>query len=107
MTGTESTVEAQQTTLLQIIAETILDHVTPHRMLLFGSRVRGEGHNYSDFDVALEGVRLSVRTRRRLMETLDQRIGPYSVDLVELDVVDQLFADAVRREGEVIFESST
>ena len=53
----------------KVIAEVvsaITAYLHPKRILLFGSRALGRGKRYSDFDVALEGVAMTLRMEREL-----------------------------------------
>ncbi|KJU85931.1 Nucleotidyltransferase domain protein [Candidatus Magnetobacterium bavaricum] len=91
--------------MIEIIVDTILSFVQPERIIVFGSRVSGKGHEYSDYDIAIEGVKLDVRTRRLLNDTLDIRAGIYTIDLIELDMADDAFRELVKEGGIVIYEA--
>ncbi|MBF0537263.1 MAG: nucleotidyltransferase domain-containing protein [Nitrospirae bacterium] len=91
--------------MLETIVDTILSFVRPVRIIVFGSRVSGKGHDYSDYDIAIEGVKLDVRTSRLLRETMDVKAGIYTIDLVELDRADDGFRELVRQGGIVIYEA--
>ncbi|MBF0338978.1 MAG: nucleotidyltransferase domain-containing protein [Nitrospirae bacterium] len=93
--------------MIETIVDTILSFVRPERIIVFGSRVSGRGHEYSDYDIAIEGVRLDVRTNRLLREMLDIRAGIYTIDLVELDIADDGFRELVRQGGIVIYEAGS
>ncbi|MBF0344435.1 MAG: nucleotidyltransferase domain-containing protein [Nitrospirae bacterium] len=91
--------------ILEAVVDTILSYVHPVRIILFGSRVSGGGHEYSDYDIAIEGVRLDIATSRLLKEAIDAKVGIYSVDLVELDRLDDGFRELVRNDGVVLYEA--
>ncbi len=55
--------------------------------------------------IAIEGVKLDVRTSRLLRETLDIRAGIYTIYLVELDRADDGFRALVKEGGIVIYEA--
>jgi predicted nucleotidyltransferase len=86
------------------IVSTITTYLQPKRILLFGSRARGKGKRYSDFDVALEGVAMTHRRERELKDALDVRLGIFSVDLINLDKVDPEFKALIKEGGRVIYE---
>lgn len=86
------------------IVHAILDFVRPERVIWFGSRVRDTGTRYSDYDIALEGVEMDVRTERLLRERLDEVLGIFSVDLVCLEQVEPWFREIVERDGVVVYE---
>lgn len=77
------TADVEEKAIAEIV-NTIIDYLRPKRIFLFGSRVRGEGRRYSDFDVALEGVEMELRTERELKDALDARLGIFMVDLSTL-----------------------
>ena len=53
--------EGEEEKVIGVIVSTITAYLHPKRILLFGSRERGRGKRYSDFDVALEGVAMTHR----------------------------------------------
>jgi uncharacterized protein len=93
--------------VLDLIVSNILEFASPTRIWLFGSRATGEARKFSDFDIALEGVRLDLRTRRELAEALDEKLGAMSVDLVELETVDEPLLELICQQGEVIYDRQT
>ncbi len=86
------------------IIHTITAAVQPERIILFGSRVRGVAHRYSDYDIALEGVNMEHRVERRLREALNERLGIFAVDLIDIDKVDPEFKELIVQNGVVIYE---
>jgi predicted nucleotidyltransferase len=85
------------------IVNTITEFVQPEQIILFGSRTRGVAHRYSDYDIALVGVDMDHRTERRLKEALDDRLGIFTVDLIDLGKVDPEFREIILRKGVVIY----
>lgn len=53
--------EEEKERVIDEIVSTITAYLHPKRILLFGSRARGGGKRYSDFDVVLEGVAMTHR----------------------------------------------
>jgi len=98
--------EAEQE-LLDLIVSMVKEHADPKRIILFGSRATGKGREYSDFDIAVEGVEMSIRKERLLKEALDQKLGIYMVDLIDLDTVDPEFKKLILEQGRVIYEVTT
>ena len=96
--------EGDEEKVIAEIVSTITAYLQPKRILLFGSRARGRGKCYSDFDVALEGVAMTYRRERELKDALDARVGIFSVDLVNLDKVDPEFMVLIKEGGKVIYE---
>ena len=87
------------------IVRTITEWVQPKQIILFGSRTHGTAHRYSDYDIALTGVDMDHRTERRLKHALDDRLGIFTVDLVNIDKVDPEFRDIIVRSGVIVYEN--
>lgn len=90
--------------IIEGIIAVLKERLHPSRIILFGSRARGGAGRYSDFDVAVEGVEMGIRAERMVKEALDERLGIFTVDLINLDTVDQEFRKQVCRNGKVIYE---
>ncbi len=89
---------------IQKIVRVITKMTQPAQIIWFGSRVRGTAHRYSDYDIALAGVKMDIRAERRLKEALDETLGIFSVDLIDLDRADAAFRDRVMQTGVVVYE---
>ena len=74
----------------------------PEKIILFGSRARGDYRKNSDIDIAVY-INLSFREKRKLKEKIDLISGIYSVDLIFLDEVDENFKNKVLKEGKVLY----
>jgi len=86
------------------IIRVLRDSVNPARIYLFGSRAMGKSKGHSDFDIAIEGSKLTIRELRRIKERLDDTLGIYSCDLIEMEKVGSDFKALIRRNGKVIYE---
>ncbi len=73
-------------------------------MLLFGSRAEGRHGPGSDFDIALDGKKISVRKMRELREKLEEVSGLHKVDIIFLESVDKEFKDIILRKGKILYE---
>ncbi|MEA3340250.1 MAG: nucleotidyltransferase domain-containing protein [Chloroflexota bacterium] len=94
--------EKNITAIIQIITEL----VQPEQIILFGSRARdAAAHRYSDYDIALAGVDMDHRTERCLKEALDDRLGIFTVDLIDVDKADPEFKEIVVQNGIIVYES--
>ena len=87
------------------IIHVITEFVQPQQIILFGSRARGVAHCYSDYDIALIGVDMDHRTERRLKQALDDRLGVFTVDLINMDKVDPEFQDIIMQNGMMVYEN--
>jgi predicted nucleotidyltransferase len=86
------------------IVRTVTELVRPKRIILFGSRARGAANRYSDYDIALSGADMDHRTERRLREALDERLGIFTVDLIDMDKADPEFRKIILENGIVVYE---
>ncbi len=75
-----------------------LKKYSPKKIILFGSRARGDNLKNSDIDIAVE-LDLSFREKRKLKEKIDLIAGLYSVDLVFFDEMSDEFKRKVLKEG--------
>lgn len=75
----------------------------PSRVVLYGSRARGDHSPTSDFDLAFEGVSMGTFGFWQLEVDWDfPCVWPF--DVVSLDDVDPEFARVIRKEGLVVYD---
>lgn len=89
----------------------VIDHgvklVDPERVILYGSRARGDAHPASDFDLAFVGNRRDQGNWARFVVDVDEEpLTLYPVDLVLLDEVSQELREKIKKEGVVVYERS-
>jgi len=87
------------------ITSAITELVQPEKIILFGSRTHGTAHRYSDYDIALVGANMDHRTERRLKQVLDDRLGIFNVDLVNVEKIDPKFREIISQNGVVVYEN--
>ena len=90
--------------IIDKIVSLIKKDIGPDRMLLFGSRAEGRHGPGSDFDIALDGKKISVRKMRELREKLEEVSGLHKVDIIFLESVDKEFKDIILRKGKILYE---
>lgn len=90
--------------IIDEIVTAVAANLKPARIILFGSRAAGRAWEYSDFDIAVEGVDMDIRKERLLKELLDEKLGIFMVDLINLDRVDDDFKRLILQTGEVLYE---
>lgn len=82
----------------RIIADEVGD--LPARILLFGSRARGDARPASDVDVAiLPSAPLPPGLLPRIRDRLEESCIPFHVDVVDLSEADGQFRSAVLEEA--------
>jgi len=74
------------------------------RVILFGSRARGDAARASDIDIAVDAPGADSRVWWRLMGALEERRSLVSVDLVFLHQAGSDLRNQIQREGRVMFE---
>lgn len=89
---------------LAAINQVVIDILQPERIYLFGSRATGKNKEYSDFDIAIEGSNASFREMRKAKEKLDEVLGIYTCDIIELEKAGDDFQDLVKEQGKVVYE---
>jgi predicted nucleotidyltransferase len=89
--------------LINRIVQIIKDYIHPQKIILFGSRVTDNYRRYSDFDIAVENVEMDIRKERLVKEALDNELGIYTVDLINLNKVDVEFKKLILAKGTVIY----
>jgi len=87
----------------QIVKELI--KYNPRKIILFGSRARGDYKEQSDIDIAID-IHVPFREKRKIREKVDDVSGLYSVDLIFLDDVDDDFKNRILKEGLILYEKS-
>ena len=72
------------------------------KIILFGSRARGDFHRCSDIDIGI--VPKNKYDKRKLIllrENLEEMNMPYKVDVVDISKVSKTFKDKALKEGEI------
>ena len=93
----------QKQELIHTIVNVVNTYLHPKSIILFCSRATGKGKGYADFDIAVEGVKMDIRKERLLKESLDEKLGILTVDLINLDKVYIEFKRLVLEKGKVIY----
>ena len=95
-----------ETALARIVA-TIVSEPSVARLILFGSRAKGNNRPGSDIDLCVEGSDLSASTLAQLETELDDLLLPWEIDLVpRADITDPNLLAHIDRVGIVLFTRS-
>ena len=90
---------------LKKIVMIINEKLNPEKIILFGSRAKGNNSDGSDIDLCIIGAREpDKRDFRKLKEKLDEISGLYSIDLIFYEKVDDEFKKIILDTGKVIYE---
>ena len=71
----------------------------PRRVLLFGSRARGEGRPTSDFDLAFEGVEEPKAWQEFRLDQIYEPVCLFPLDLVRLETAPPELQEEIRRDA--------
>lgn len=74
------------------------------RVVLFGSRARGDHDPRSDIDLAVEAPAASLEDRAHMTATVEDAPTLLGIDLVRLDLADEPLRAAIEQEGIVLYE---
>jgi uncharacterized protein len=74
------------------------------RVLLFGSRARGDHGPRSDIDLAVEAPTVTVADRARMAELVEDAPTLVGIDLVRLDMADARLRQEIEDKGIVLHE---
>lgn len=85
------------------VIELIVEQSSPRRVYQWGSLLRESGfREYSDIDIALEGVTDDAVFFRILREA--QELTSFPLDIVQLEKTEPEFAASIRQYGKLIYE---
>ena len=89
---------------LNNIVKILVDELNPERLILFGSRGKGNTFPNSDYDIAVDTKKIEFRKKRILKEKLEDILGLHKLDLVFITEVEQKFKKIIMKTGKVIYE---
>lgn len=87
-----------------LIARRLSEFPEVERVILFGSRARGEAAARADIDLAVECPAADIRRWFDIEEAADSAPTLLKIDLVRLDGATAELAENIRREGKVLYE---
>ena len=89
---------------LNNIVKILKDELYPEKLILFGSRGKGNALFNSDYDIAVSAESITLSGKRKLKEKVDSIIGLHKIDIIFLNEVDEGFRNIIERKGKVIYE---
>ena len=87
---------------LEFVRKTVLEHLRGYhaRVYLFGSQATGKAYRFSDIDVAILPIQpLPASLFFNIRDVLEESDVIRSVDIVNLEEVDEAFRQRVLKEG--------
>jgi len=80
-------------------------HSALEKVILYGSRAKGNYKNGSDIDLTLCGLELNQRLLLQIMTELDDLLLPYSIDLSIYEQIDnQNLIEHIQRIGIIFYQ---
>ena len=77
------------------------------KVVLFGSRAKGNYKNGSDIDIAISGMELQLNDQLRMMNELEELEMPYTFDVAFLHhISNPALLEHIKRIGIVIYDSN-
>lgn len=92
-------------TILASILEVFSRHSKVKKVLLYGSRAKGNYKNGSDIDLALIGKNINLEDINKLQLELDELYLPYGFDISVFEKIENKdLIDHINRVGIIIYE---
>lgn len=89
---------------VQRLVTQLLTQVKADKIVLFGSRARGDHRENSDFDIAVALPPGEETAFRRFVLDLDEMpLTLFGVDLVNMNTLDQAYLENIHRDGKVLY----
>jgi predicted nucleotidyltransferase len=87
-----------------LIIATIVKHIKPQRIILFGSRARGDAQERADYDIAIDGENLTPVQLAQIRADLETLPTLLSIDVVWMNRVTDKLRRRILDEGKVLYE---
>jgi uncharacterized protein len=76
----------------RLVKQICHEYLPESKIMVFGSRARGEGKTYSDLDLAVSGNKeLSLESKALLIDAFQNSDLPFRVEIVDLAEVEDSF----------------
>ncbi|MCL0032901.1 nucleotidyltransferase domain-containing protein [Peptococcaceae bacterium] len=85
------------------VAKIIIEYLPDAKVFLFGSRAKGCAKERSDFDIAIYNKKkIPLDVMAKIKEEVEELPTLKSIDIVDLNRVNEKFKDSVMRDGVLI-----
>jgi predicted nucleotidyltransferase len=88
----------------QLIVDAIVKRVRPQRIILFGSRARGEAQERSDYDIAIDDESLTPLKLAQIRADVEALPTLLSIDIVWMNRAGQVLRQRILSEGKTLYE---
>jgi len=94
--------------VVQEICRVFATHPLVDRVIIYGSRAKGNYRNGSDIDLTVQGEAVSLSEMMKIETELDDLLLPYKIDLSLLHKIsDTSLLEHIKRVGAVFYDSGT
>jgi uncharacterized protein len=95
----------EQSPVLDRIVQMAIIHLHPQRVILFGSRARGDAEPCSDFDIAVSASGIREEDWTRFVLEVQENLETLSpVDLIWVEQASERLSRRIQQEGVVLYE---
>ena len=93
-----------QPAIIDAIAKRIGNYSHVEKVILFGSRARGDEQERSDIDIAVVGPEITRTEWVRMSSDVDDAETLLSIDLVRFETASSQMKDSIVKEGVILYE---
>lgn len=86
------------------LADAISQYDFVEKIILFGSRARGDHNARSDIDIAIVAKELSIQQWLEIEEATEKLDSLLKIDIVDYNKVSQQLKQAIDNEGVILYE---
>ena len=87
------------------IAEITKKYSAVAKVILFGSRARGDNTSKSDYDIAINAPSIDISTKNLLLDEIEQVDTLYKIDIVFISSkTDNKLLENIQRDGKIIMD---
>ena len=90
--------------ILDRVISILKEAFNPGKIILFGSRGKGNNSQSADFDLAIDCPKPEISVQRKIDEEIEKVSGLYQVDLAYLRSVNEEFKRIILKTGRVVYE---
>lgn len=90
--------------LEQLIVEAIVKRIQPQRIILFGSRARGDAQERADYDIAIDDEALTPARLAQIRADMEELPTLLSIDIVWINRANAVLRERILNEGKIIYE---
>ncbi len=88
-------------TLETFIVEAIVRRIRPQRIILFGSRARGDAQERADYDIAIDDETLTPAILAQIRADMEELPTLLSIDIVWMNRANAILQERILSEGKI------